>query len=99
MTTLGERLKNIRWVLKLNQKQMAEKLELTQSAISAVEKGISKSLSGDNLAKLLIEFNVNINWLLSGEGEMFNSENKNDLDKKVEQKVAEAFKKYGLTDK
>jgi transcriptional regulator with XRE-family HTH domain len=98
MTTSGERIKEIRWILKLNQQQMADKLGLTQSAISAVEKNLN-GLSNDNLVKLLTEYNINLNWLLGGEGEMFNSSEKEEnLDKKVEQKVAEALSKYGLTD-
>lgn len=100
MTTQGERLKDLRLVLKLNQQQMASKLGITQSAISAVEKGISGSLSGENLTKLLIEYNVNANWLLAGKGEMFNSqENKNnEIDKRIELKVNELLNQYGLTD-
>jgi len=100
LTTQGERLKDLRLVLKLNQQQMASKLGITQSAISAVEKGISGSLSGENLTKLLIEYNVNANWLLAGKGEMFNSqENKNnEIDKRIELKVNELLNQYGLTD-
>ena len=41
---------------------------------------------------------INLDWLITGEGEMFISEKSKDeeFDKKVEQKVTEILKKHGL---
>ena len=70
MTTQGERLKDIRIALKLNQQQLAERLGIKGQSISSAEKDISK-LSNDNLSKLHKDLNVNLNWLFSGNGNMF----------------------------
>lgn len=95
MITEGERIKELRLVLRLNQREFADIFGVSRSFISAVEKNISY-LSKKNLHKLLTEYDINLNWLIAGVGNMFNC--KDDLDKKVEQKVKEALSKYGLTD-
>jgi transcriptional regulator with XRE-family HTH domain len=94
----GERLKDIRFVLRLSQKQMAEKLGIKSQSISKVESD-SGNFSIDVYVKLVELFNVNLNWLLAGNGEMFISTEKNEnFDQKVELKVTELLDRYGLTD-
>lgn len=70
MTTQGERLKQIREELRLSQQEIADKLDVKYQSISKAEKNINK-LSNESLAHLLIEFNVNINYVLAGIGEPF----------------------------
>ena len=51
----------------------SEKIGRDQSQLSRILKGESR-LTQDILESLAEYFNVNINWLLTGEGEMFISE-------------------------
>lgn len=72
MTSQGSRLKKIRNELKLSQEEFGKSLGLTRAAIAAVEADNNK-FSQDILCKLLLTFDVNINYLLGGKGQMFNS--------------------------
>ncbi len=64
-----ENLKKVRQKLGLSQKELAEKVGIQQAQYSRYEVGTSPST--DILAKLVEEFNININYLLTGEGSMF----------------------------
>ena len=66
-----ERLKLIIQHTGLSQKDFAERIGLSGNAITELLKGRSKGLSEKSLTAIAIEFSVNINWLLTGEGEMF----------------------------
>lgn len=70
MITQGERLKQIREELRLSQAKLGNSLGISAPSIGKAEKGINR-LSNESLTKLLENHNVNINYLLSGEGEMF----------------------------
>lgn len=57
---------------KLDQPTFAGLLNVSPSYISMIEKG--KRLPGTSLTELIsIKFNVNLDWLLTGEGEMYGS--------------------------
>lgn len=65
-----QRLKKLRKALKLSQKELAEVLGLKQSSYSMIE--TEKNPLADRYIKVLCAtFNVNENWLRTGEGEMF----------------------------
>lgn len=96
LSTEGERIKELRQALKLKQSEFGALFSVGKSFISSIEKNKAK-LSHNHLVYLLINYDVNINWLLAGIGNMFND--KDEIDKKVEQKIAEALSKYGLTEK
>lgn len=66
---IGERFKNIRLNLKYSQKDLAELLEIHQTAISDIEKG--KTNPSFNIIKALsLNFkDLNIDWLLTGRGD------------------------------
>jgi transcriptional regulator with XRE-family HTH domain len=99
MTTQGKRLKQIRQKLNLSQEEMGKVLGVSKQFLSNIEND-RNILNNEKLVKLLQNYNVSINWLLSGEGEMFKKSSKNeDFDKKVELKVTEILDRYGLTDK
>ena len=70
MTTQGKRFKKIRQALGLSQDDFASFFDATKSYISLLENDKSK-LSVDNLIKLLLNYNVNLNYLLGGIGDMF----------------------------
>lgn len=70
-TSRQERLKYLRKkVLNFTQDELAEALDITQAAISNAENTSGNDfLKNDNLDKLVKKFNVNLHWLLNGEGE------------------------------
>ncbi len=62
-------LKAARQKLGLSQKEMADKINIQQAQYSRYEIGTSPST--EILEKLIKQFNININYLLTGEGSMF----------------------------
>jgi transcriptional regulator with XRE-family HTH domain len=63
------RIKEIRKSLNLTQSKFADLLNVSNGFISEIESG-NKKPGYDILISLKKEFNININWLLIGEGEM-----------------------------
>ena len=70
MEQLANRLKKTRAKLGLNQKDFADSIATTQAAISRYEKGL-RLPTADFLHKICETHKVNMNWFLSGTGEMF----------------------------
>jgi transcriptional regulator with XRE-family HTH domain len=69
-TTFGERLRQIRQHLKYKQADFAEKLNISGPALSEIENDKYKP-GHDFFYNLVQEFNVNLYYLLFGEGDMF----------------------------
>ncbi len=67
-----KRIKQIRQNLGLTQARFAERLNITQNYVAVIEIG-QRTPSERTLADICREFNVNRHWLETGEGEMFNS--------------------------
>jgi repressor LexA len=65
----GGRLKQARETMNLKQEDMANKLNIGQSAYSKMERG--KSDFSDELLVLIPELGINLNWIITGKGEMF----------------------------
>lgn len=65
---LAERLKEIRGVVRYTQKQMGAALSVTVQMYQAYEAG--KNVPGGNVLKGLAGIGFNVNWLLTGKGEM-----------------------------
>ena len=96
-----ERLRTLRKAKKITQATMANDLKIRQPSVHDYEKGrTSPSVEIiQNIAKI---YGCNLHWLLTGEGEMFVSENTSDslkiqeleksLDKKIEQKISSMFR-------
>lgn len=63
---LGDRLKSIRKGKSLTQQAFAKALSTSPGYISEIEKG-KKTPGGDFLTSLKREFQVDINWFLTGE--------------------------------
>ncbi|MCE4883856.1 helix-turn-helix domain-containing protein [Clostridioides difficile] len=70
MIILNKRLKTLRKELGLNQTQMGNKLFLSQDHISSLETG-RRDLTDRIINDICKEFNVNENWLRTGEGDIF----------------------------
>ena len=71
MSTLGERITKIRNDAELTMTAFAEKLNLSKSSISVAESDKSK-LSKRVMIDICEKFNVNPDWLETGEGEPYN---------------------------
>ena len=68
--TQGERIKDVRNSLGLTLEKFGEKLGVTKTAISRIEKG-ERSLTEQMTKSICREFSVDYMWLTPGEGEMF----------------------------
>lgn len=101
---LGDRIAEVRYSVRLSQKDFAEKLGTTRNAISNYEIGRvePKQLFLDHLCEV---FNVNKEWLKTGEGDMFKedkvikllaslAENENASIKEILEKLAYLDEEY-----
>lgn len=68
--TENQRLKIVRKFLKVTQIDFGASLGLTQAGYSDIERG-KNNISGKIKILLKKEHNINLNWLVTGEGEMF----------------------------
>ena len=73
METVGERVRLMRKQLNMTQEQMAQRLGIGKAALSMIETGKAR-LSARNKNILIQDFNVNPDWVETGEGKMFNAE-------------------------
>lgn len=69
---LEDNLKKIRQELDLSVAKFSEKLEMPAMTITKYERG-ERTPSAQLFVQLYKKLNVNMNWFVSGEGEMFNS--------------------------
>lgn len=67
---MNNRIKELRKQLRLTQQQFAERIGSVQNTITGYETG-RRVPSGQVIALICREFNVNETWLRTGEGEMF----------------------------
>ena len=75
---IGKYLKKIRQDQGLTLSKFANSLNTSHSYISEIENE-KKSLSLNLILSLIAKYNVNINWLLTGEGSMFRHEKEKPL--------------------
>lgn len=87
--TQGERVKEIRKSLDLTLEKFGEKLGVTKTTISRIEKGIN-NLTEQMTISICREYNVNYDYLIRGEGDMFD-----DLPQTV---IDELCVQYNLSD-
>ena len=77
--TQGERVKLIRAELNLTLEKFGDRVGVGKAAISKIEKNENR-LSDQMIKAICREFNVNYDWLVYGEGEMFSELPKTILD-------------------
>lgn len=70
--TQGERVREIRKALNLTLEKFGMKLGVGKQAISKIEKG-ENSLTDQMSISICREYNVNYDYLMNGEGEMFDT--------------------------
>lgn len=87
--TNGERVNEVRKSLGLTLEKFGEKLGVTKTTISRIEKGVN-NLTDQMAISICREYNVNYDYLMYGEGEMFD-----DLPQTI---VDELCAQYGLND-
>lgn len=67
--TQGERVKKVRKSKEMTMEKFGERLGVTRTAISNIEKGY-RGLTEQMLKAICREFNVNEEWLRTGDGDM-----------------------------
>ena len=67
---MNSRIRELRKILNLNQKDFAQKIGLKQGAISYMEKNGS-TITEQNIKNICSQFNVNEKWLRIGFGDIF----------------------------
>lgn len=70
MITQGEKIKQLRQSLNLSQDEFGAIFNIQKQMVSSLEKNKLK-LNNEKLELLCSKYNVNINWLLCGIGDMF----------------------------
>lgn len=70
---VGQQIKILRKHLGMSQSEFADAIGLKQGAISAIEIDRVTTLSKASMQLLVSNYNVNENWILTGNGEMFSS--------------------------
>ncbi len=95
MSTIGQRIKEIRQELRLSQEQFGQIFCAGKSYISAVENDKSK-LSVENLVKLLVDYNVSIDYILGGIGKPFITQQYNAVKSELRSEVLQILKDEGI---
>jgi transcriptional regulator with XRE-family HTH domain len=72
MKTIYERIKEIRTTLGLSQREFAKRIYITQSFYGDIELG-KKNINDRIIQLISTQFNVNKEWIKTGEGEIFSS--------------------------
>lgn len=88
--TQGERVREIRKALNLTLEKFGEKLGVGKTAISKIEKG-ENTLTDQMGRSICREYNVNYDYLMNGEGEMFSDLPKTILDELCKQHNLDDF--------
>lgn len=73
---MNERLVKIRKDLGMNQKEFAESLAIGQSTLAMIEVG-KRALNDRHIKLICSIYNVDEEWLRTGEGEMYSSQTRN----------------------
>lgn len=93
MSTVGQRLKEIRAEKRLTQTAFGEILGVSKQAISNIESSHSNP-SIDIMSKLFENLEVNLNWFITGQGKMFNT--KEPTDDELTLRVKKILKDEGV---
>lgn len=67
---MNNRIRELRKVLGLSQKEFGEKIGLKQNAVSYMEKNGS-TVTEQNIKSICLQYSINEEWLRNGSGKMF----------------------------
>lgn len=90
--TQGERIKESRKALKLTLEEFGSKVGVTKQTISRIENGVN-NLTDQMAVSICRTYNVNYDWLMNGEGEMFTDIPQTVLDELCRQYELDSFDK------
>lgn len=76
---MNERIKELRIKLGLSQEEFGRELSIGKSAVSRIENGIA-GLTNRNIVTICEKFNVRKEWLLTGSGDIFQTERETAID-------------------
>lgn len=85
---MKERIRKLRRTLDLTQQSFGERIGIKRNTVANYETGRNEPIASV-ISLICKEFNVSEKWLRTGEGEMFQSSQKNELDALI--------KRYNLT--
>lgn len=88
VNNLKERIRKLRRTLDLTQQSFGERIGIKRNTVANYETGRNEPVASV-ISLICREFNVSEKWLRTGEGEMFQSTQKNELDALI--------KRYNLT--
>ncbi|QID32297.1 helix-turn-helix domain-containing protein [Pampinifervens florentissimum] len=94
---IGERIKFLRQVLHLSQKEFANAIGISQSRLSKIEAG--EPTKESVLIAISRTFGVSLRWLKTGEGEMFEEnmpQTEEEFLRWIVHKVIELFRQKGI---
>jgi transcriptional regulator with XRE-family HTH domain len=92
---LAENLKKVRIELGLSVAKFADKLEMSANTLTNYEQN-RREPSLNLFVQLNKKLNVNLNWLVSGKGEMFNAPEYEDVKAEILKEVEKMLKERGL---
>ena len=95
MTTQGERIKEIRTALKLSQQEFGKIINVSKQYVSNLESN-RNILNNEKLVSLLVDLNVNINYILAGIGQPFNPSKFEDVRSEILSEVEKMLKEKGI---
>jgi transcriptional regulator with XRE-family HTH domain len=70
MDGLKERIKKIRTSLNVSQREFSKRIFISQTLLGEIELG-NRNVNERTIQLIISQFNVNKDWILKGEGEMF----------------------------
>lgn len=90
MNKIKDRLKTVRTDLNMSQDEFGKQIGISRSQISCYEKGL-RDITERSINDICREFNINKEWLLTGEGEMY-------VISEQDEKLADALAKISLSE-
>ena len=91
--TQGERIKEIRTTLGKTLEEFGEKLGVQKSSISKIERG-DRALTDQMARSICREYNVSYDFLITGEGEMFDNLPETVLDELCQQYDLDEYDRF-----
>ena len=91
----ADQIKRIRIITELSVAKMADKLGMSASTLTSYERG-ERTPSADFLTRLYLKMNINLNWFVSGHGEMFNAPQFDTVKSELRQEVLQILKDEGV---
>jgi transcriptional regulator with XRE-family HTH domain len=73
MNPVNQRIKQVRSVLQISQREFSKQIFVSQSTLGEIETG-TRNVNNRIIQLICSQFNVNKNWIKTGKGDMFDIE-------------------------